>query len=133
MTGAAEEELVARPELEASLGGGKLTASWALPAAMVAAITMVGAAVRLVLLHDSLFADELSTYWIVSGNSLGGVVSTVHTDAEITPPLYFVLAWLTTRLDLTAEMLRAPSFLGGVAAIPLVYLLGLRTVGRAAA
>ena len=100
---------------------------------MVAAITVVGAAVRLVILHDSLFADELSTYWIVSEHSLGGVISTVHTDAEITPPLYFVLAWLTTRLDLTAEMLRAPSFLAGVAAIPLVYLLGLRTVGRAAA
>ena len=30
-------------------------------------------------------------------------------------------------------MLRAPSFLAGVAAIPLVYLLGLRTVGRPAA
>ncbi|MEK6326352.1 MAG: glycosyltransferase family 39 protein [Actinomycetota bacterium] len=88
---------------------------------------------RLVILQDSLFADELSTYWIVSEHSLGGVISTVHTDAEITPPLYFVLAWLTTRLDLTAELLRAPSFLAGVGAIPLVYLLGLRTVGRAAA
>ena len=102
-------------------------------ARIVAAITVVGAAMRLVVLHDSLFADELSTYWIISGRGLGGVISTVHTDAEITPPLYFVLAWLTTRLDLTAEMLRAPSFLAGVAAIPLVYLLGLRTVGRAAA
>ena len=30
------------------------------------------------------------------GRSLGGVISTVHTDAEITPPLYFVLAWLAT-------------------------------------
>jgi hypothetical protein len=100
---------------------------------MVAAITVVGAALRLVTLNDSLFGDELSTYWIVSERSLGGVISTVHTDAEITPPLYFVLAWLTTRLDLTAEMLRAPSFLAGVAAIPLVYLLGLRTAGRAAA
>ena len=39
---------------------------------MVAAITVVGAALRLVVLHDSLFADELSTYWIVSGHSLGG-------------------------------------------------------------
>jgi hypothetical protein len=125
--------VMASRKLEASLGRGKLTASWALPAGMVAAITMVGAAVRLVILHDSLFADELSTYWIISGRGLGGVVSTVHTDAEITPPLYFVLAWLTTRLDLTAEMLRAPSFLAGVAAIPLVYVLGLRTVGRAAA
>ena len=85
---------------------------------IVAAITLAGAAVRLVILQDSLFADELSTYWIVSEHSLGGVISTVHTDAEITPPLYFVLAWLTTRLDLTAEMLRAPSFLAGVGSDP---------------
>jgi 4-amino-4-deoxy-L-arabinose transferase-like glycosyltransferase len=111
----------------------RLTGSWALPAALVVALTAVGGAVRLVMLHDSVFADELSTYWIVSTNGLGGVISTVHTDAEITPPLYFVLAWLTTRVDLTAELLRAPSFLAGVAAIPLVYLLGLRTVGRPAA
>ena len=80
---------------------------WALPAAIVA-LTAVGAVVRLAVLHDSLFADELSTYWIISGRGLGGVISTVHTDAEITPPLFFVLSWLTTRLDLSAEMLRAP-------------------------
>jgi Dolichyl-phosphate-mannose-protein mannosyltransferase len=132
-TGPAGDELAARPEQEASLGGRKLAASWALPAGMVAAITVVGAAVRLVVLHDSAFADELSTYWIVSEHGLDGVISTVHTDAEITPPLYFVLAWFTTRLDLTVEMLRAPSFLAGVAAIPLVYLVGARTVGRTAA
>ena len=30
-------------------------------------------------------------------------------------------------------MLRAPSYLAGVAAIPLVYLIGARTVGRCAA
>ncbi len=101
--------------------------------AMVAAIAAVGAALRLVVLQDSLFADELSTYWVVSEHDLDGVISTVHSDAEITPPLYFVLAWLTTRVDLTAEMLRAPSFLAGVAAIPLVYLVGARTVGRTAA
>jgi hypothetical protein len=105
-------------------------ASWLLPTAIVAVLTAIGGIVRLVVLHDSLFADELSTYWIISGRSLGGVVSTVHTDAEITPPLFFVLSWLTTRLDLSAEMLRLPSFIAGVAAIPLVYLVGSRTVGR---
>ena len=94
---------------------------------------MVGAALRLGVIGQSLFADELSTYWIVSTHSIGGVVSTVHSDAEITPPLYFVLAWLTTRIDLTPELLRVPSLLAGIAAIPLTYLLGLRTVGRPAA
>jgi mannosyltransferase len=111
----------------------RLAAWWALPTLIVACLTAVGIAVRVVMVQDSLFADELSTYWIVSTNGLGGVISTVHTDAEITPPLYFVLAWLSTRLDLTAELLRAPSFLAGAAAIPLTYRLGLRTVGRPAA
>jgi hypothetical protein len=98
----------------------------------VALITGVGAALRLVAGGQSLFADELSTYWIVAGRGLGDVVSVVHTDAEITPPLYFVATWLTTRVDLAPELVRAPSLIAGVATIPLVYVLGLRTVGRAA-
>ena len=40
--------------------------------------------------QQSLFADELSTRYIVAGRGLGDVISIVHTDAEITPPLYFV-------------------------------------------
>ncbi len=111
----------------------RLRGSRALPALAVGVLTVVGAALRLGVLGQSLFADELSTYWIVSTHSLRGVVSTVHSDAEITPPLYFVLAWLTTQIDLTPELLRAPSLLAGIAAIPLTYLLGLRTVGRPAA
>ena len=69
----------------------------------------------------------------MAGHGLADVVSIVHTDAEITPPLYFVASWLTTRIDLTPELLRAPSLLAGAATIPLVYLLGVRTVGRRAA
>jgi hypothetical protein len=99
---------------------------------VVAGLTAVGAALRLAVAGQSVFADELSTYWIVSTNGFGGVVSTVHTDAEITPPLFFVAAWLTTRLDLSPELLRAPSLLAGTAAIPLTYLLGVRSVGRPA-
>jgi hypothetical protein len=100
---------------------------------IVAALTAVGVALRLVVAHQSLFADELSTRYILAGHGLADVVSLVHTDAEITPPLYFVASWLTTRIDFTPELLRGPSLLAGAAAIPLVYLLGLRTVGRRAA
>ena len=35
-------------------------------------------------------------------------------------------------MDLTPELLRLPSLLAGVATIPGVYLLGVRTVGRSA-
>jgi Dolichyl-phosphate-mannose-protein mannosyltransferase len=106
--------------------------SWALPLIAVALLAAAGAALRAASAGQSLFGDELSTYWIVSTNGLGGVVATVHDDIEITPPLYFVAAWLATRVDLTPELMRAPSLLAGTAAIPLVYLLGARTAGRAA-
>jgi mannosyltransferase len=100
---------------------------------IVAALTAVGVALRLAVANQSLFADELSTRYIVAGRGLDDVVSLVHTDAEITPPLSFVASWLTTRIDVTPELLRAPSLLAGAATIPLVYLLGVRTVGRRAA
>jgi hypothetical protein len=105
----------------------------ALAALLVVALTAVGVAIRVSVAGEPIFGDELSTYWIVSKNGLGGVVSTVHTDAEITPPLFFVAAWLATRIELTPELARAPSLLAGAATIPVVYLLGLRTVGRPAA
>jgi 4-amino-4-deoxy-L-arabinose transferase-like glycosyltransferase len=57
----------------------------------------------------------------------------VHSDAEITPPLSFVLSWLTTQVDLSAVWMRLPSLVAGGATIPMVYLVGLRTVGRRAA
>jgi 4-amino-4-deoxy-L-arabinose transferase-like glycosyltransferase len=101
--------------------------------AVVLAITAVGVLLRWLLLGQSLFADEISTYWIERGRSLGDVLSVVHTDAEITPPLYFAAAWLTTQIDLTPELLRAPSFVAGVATIPLVYLVGVQTVKARAA
>ncbi|HEY1358014.1 MAG TPA: glycosyltransferase family 39 protein [Thermoleophilaceae bacterium] len=95
-------------------------------------LTVLGLALRLPLQGQSLFADEISTWWIATTHGLGGAVSTVHSDAEITPPLYFVLSWLATRIDQTPELLRLPSLLAGVAAIPLTYQLGVKTVGRAA-
>jgi Dolichyl-phosphate-mannose-protein mannosyltransferase len=100
---------------------------------IVAALTAVGVALRLAVVQQSLYADELSTRFMVAGHGLGDVISVVHTDAEITPPLYFVASWLTTRIDFTPELLRAPSLLAGAAAIPLIYLLGVRTVGSRAA
>ena len=100
---------------------------------IVAALTAVGVALRLAVAHQSLFADELSTRYLIAGRGLDDVVSIVHTDAEITPPLYFVASWLTTRIDFSPELLRAPSLIAGALTIPLVYLLGLRTVGHRAA
>jgi MFS family permease len=102
-------------------------------AVIVSACTALGVAIRLSVAGEPLFADELSTYWIVTTNGAGGVVSTVASDAEISPPLPFLAAWLATRIDLSPELLRAPALVAGALTIPGVYLLGVRTVGRAAA
>lgn len=99
----------------------------------IAALMLVGATLRLIVAGQSLFADELSTYWVVIEHGFGGMLSTINGDAEITPPLYFIASWLTTRLGVTPELLRAPSLVAGIATIPLIYLVGCRTVGRTAA
>lgn len=99
----------------------------------VALILVVGTIVRLRVAGQSIFADELSTYWIVSTRGLGDVLSVVHSNAEITPPLSFVASWLTTRVDTTPELLRLPSLVAGIATIGAVYLVGRRTVGQGAA
>lgn len=121
------------PHVPALSGQGGSRRSGRQALALVAALTLIAAAIRLALVGQSQFADELATYWIVSRHGLGGVISTVHSNAEITPPLFFVLSWMSTRIALTVEMLRLPSLLAGVAAVPLVYAVGTRTVGRRAA
>lgn len=100
---------------------------------MVAVVFVAALVVRQVLWRGSLFEDELATYSVVTGNGLGGVIHTQygHT-GDLTPPLYHMLAWLSLRLGSTREMLRLPSLVAGVAAIPLVFLLGRRIVGVSA-
>jgi dolichyl-phosphate-mannose-protein mannosyltransferase len=103
----------------------------------VTGLTVIGAVLRVMVAHQSVFADELSTYWISVTHSLGGVLSLLYSrgriqHAEITPPLSFIASWLTTRLGTTPELLRLPALVAGTATIPLVYAVGLRTIGRRA-
>ena len=63
-------------------------------------LVVVGGALRLVVAGQDLYADELATYWVATAHGFTGVVETVATTAEITPPLSFLLTWLTTRLGL---------------------------------
>lgn len=108
------------------------------PLAALVVLSVAGVVLRIIVAHQSLFADELSTYWISATHGLGGVLKLLYSvgpikHAEITPPLYFVLAWATSQLGHSPELLRLPSLIAGTATIPVVYLLGLRTVGRRAA
>lgn len=104
----------------------------------VVALTVLGAVLRAIVAGQSLFADELSTYWISATHGFGGVISLMYgidriPHPEITPPLSFIASWLTTRLGRTPELLRLPALIAGTITIPAVYLLGIRSIGRRAA
>ncbi|MGK2950167.1 MAG: glycosyltransferase family 39 protein [Acidimicrobiales bacterium] len=100
---------------------------------VLALIVATGAVLRFALARQDLFADELATYWVVTTRGAADVVRTVSTTAEITPPLSFLLSWATTRIGRSPELLRLPALLAGIATIPLVHAVGLRTAGRRAA
>lgn len=97
---------------------------------VVGALTLAVFLLRLSQMHQSLFGDEVWTYQDISGHSLGTVLRTVHTGAENSPPLFFVLAWLSAKLGDPTIWIRLPSLLLGTATIPLIYVLGRETVGR---
>ena len=104
------------------------------PATVLVLIGLTGVALllRLPSFHDSLFGDELGTNLVVHGFGVGDVISIVEGDQEGTPPLFFLLTWLFKGIN-GPEGLRIVSLLAGLAAIPLTYLLGIRTVGKPAA
>ena len=103
---------------------------WAVPAT-VGAVTVLALVLRLLGLHESLFGDEIFTYDIVTRNDLGSVLSTVrHT--SITPPLHYVVAWFAVQIGNPHTWVRVPSIIFGTLTVPMLYLLGARTVGRSA-
>jgi 4-amino-4-deoxy-L-arabinose transferase-like glycosyltransferase len=103
-----------------ALTGGRLV-----PVA-VAGLTALAFVLRIVGIDQTLYGDEYFTHAIVTGNGLGGVWDEVfHT--SITPPLHYVLAWLSVQLGGDDTILvRLPSLILGTAIVPLVFLLGRR-------
>lgn len=100
----------------------------------LAAILVAGLLLRLPSLGNSLFGDEVGSYFIVTQHGLGGIVRLLDGHSvDLTPPLYFLLARLITHLGNSVLALRAASLVGVTLAIPLTYLVGVRTVGRRAA
>jgi hypothetical protein len=99
------------------------------PLAALAALTAVALALRIAASAQDLFGDELWTYDIVTGRGLGEVMSLIR-ETSITPPLHYVLAWLSVGLGEPQVTLRLPSIVLGTATVPLLYALGAATVGR---
>jgi 4-amino-4-deoxy-L-arabinose transferase-like glycosyltransferase len=98
--------------------------------AVVGVLVAFGFTLRLRLLGQGLWSDELIAYGDIHGKSFRGLLKALSEGVENSPPLYFVLAWMSSKLGSDPALLRLPSLVLGTAAIPLVYLLGVRTVGR---
>src|SRR5215207_5099064 len=112
--------------------------AWAERRAPLAALFALGALVVLALLlrvpsfSGALWGDEVATNYVVNGFGVESFGSILVHSKEATPPLFFLLTWLTKGFD-GPEGLRLVSLLAGLAAIPLTYLVGRETVDRPAA
>ncbi len=82
-------------------------------------------------MDDSLGGDELFAFSEINGHGLSGVVQAVQDSIEVTPPLFFIFAWLCMKFGDPSISIRVPSLVLGVGLVPVTYLLGARTVGRA--
>lgn len=93
---------------------------------LLAGIVVLGAAIRFSTLNEqSFWYDEAATYAIVA-HGLGHVFATVP-KTESTPPLYYVLLWLWSRVFGIGEMgLRSFSALCGTATIVVMWAIGRR-------
>lgn len=97
---------------------------------LLGAIVLLGVVVRFPTLGEqSFWYDEAITHGIVA-HGFGHVLSTVP-QSESTPPLYYVIVWLWSRVSGLHEFgLRAFSALCGTVTIPVVWLLGKRVVSE---
>ncbi len=116
------------PAASPASGGQGDSRLWALA---VAVLTLVGLAVRMRGIHESLFADEIYSYRIVANYGLLHIVGQVH-DTAITPPLHYLLARVAVEFGDARTWIRVPSIILGAATVPLTYLLGVRTLNRRA-
>ncbi len=100
---------------------------------IVGLLTAAALVMRVVGMGQSLFGDELFTY---ADLARGGVRDVVHHVAyggiEDNPPLYYVLAELSSALGDPEVWLRLPSVLLGAATVPLVYAAGRLAAGAGA-
>src|SRR3954447_20552431 len=81
---------------------------------------------------QSFWHDEAVTVGRVLHPGLGATLREIPS-SEATPPLYYVLAWLWSKLFGTSEAgIRSLSALFGTATVPVAYAIGARLVSRRA-
>jgi hypothetical protein len=97
---------------------------------LLAALTVLAAILRFSTLHvQSFWFDEAVTVRLLHG-SFGHMLSSIG-GSESTPPLYYALAWVWTRVFGHGEFgLRSLSALAGTLFIPVAYVAGRELVSR---
>jgi uncharacterized membrane protein len=100
---------------------------------LVGLLALAAFGLRASQLHQSLFGDEVLAYREIAGHSLGQTIRAVSHGVESSPPLFFVLAWLSAKLGDPTIWIRLPTLLLGTATVPVIYLLGRETIGRSGA
>jgi mannosyltransferase len=99
--------------------------------ALLAVLTAIGFLLRLLASQESLYADELFTYSIVTQPTLAEVLDQIEV-TENTPPGFYLLGWLAAKIHEPTLFARLPSMVFGAAAVPAVYLLTRSIGGRRA-
>lgn len=103
---------------------------------IVGVLCVVALILRVVLATDWLAGDELFARYDVLDGGPGDVIARLRAgdpvSPEVSPPLYFLLAWLAHAVVGTDEALRIPSVLASVVTVWLVYALGRRAFGAPA-
>jgi mannosyltransferase len=118
--GVAEERLEARPRARAGH-------------APLVALVVIAAALRFATLSSQSFDLDESVTLALLHHGFSGMLNSIPA-TESTPPLYYVLAWVWTKVFGVSEFgLRSLSALTGTAMIPLVYVTARRLVSRRAA
>jgi mannosyltransferase len=99
---------------------------------IVVGLTVVAAVLRFVWIgHQSFWYDESFTV-VLTHHSFGQMLGLVPR-TELTPPLYYCLAWVWARLFGYGEVgLRSLSALAGVATVPVMYGVGAKLISRRA-
>jgi 4-amino-4-deoxy-L-arabinose transferase-like glycosyltransferase len=101
--------------------------------ALPTAVALVAVAVRLPGVYtQSFWQDEVASARILSQPTLGAVLARVAR-TESTPPLWYVLGWLTRELGVGMRDVRLLSVLAGAALSVATLVLARRVVGEAAA
>ena len=99
----------------------------------LAVITLIGLGLRLARFDESFSIDELfARQEILPSQSLSDLIKAVSESIEVSPPLFFVLAWICSKFSSSIDAIRLPSLIAGTAAIPIAFLVGRRAVGSLA-